>query len=187
VSLLVTFLGTSEAPPDHVGGKTGSLIRMAAAGYRVPPGAVLTTEFFAPWFAEVHGTAAWQAFRDAAPEQWPERCAELKAVVAGLEWNTAQRRALAELEESLPRIGGERFAVRSSAPDEDLSRILATCNRFELVRTILFCPTVRAARHRATGSVSTGTLWAPPAPICKRTRESNAPSVRRESKSRSSM
>jgi pyruvate,water dikinase len=121
VSLLVTFPGTSEAAPDRVGGKASSLIRMAAAGYRVPPGAVLTTDFFAPWFAELGGSTAWKAFLYADPEQWSEHCAVLEALVAALPWTAAQRRGLTELGELLLRNGGDRFAVRSSAPDEDHS------------------------------------------------------------------
>ena len=46
------FPGTAQATIAEVGGKGYSLIRMAEAGLQVPPGAVLTTEFFAPWFDE---------------------------------------------------------------------------------------------------------------------------------------
>ncbi len=119
MSLLVIFPGASEAPPDGVGGKASSLMRMAAAGIRVPPGAVLTTDFFAPWFDEVRGSTAWQAYLHAAPELWPEHCGTLKAMMAALPWNTAQRQALKELRECLLRSDDDRFAVRSSAPDED--------------------------------------------------------------------
>lgn len=121
MSLLVTFPGTSEAPPDRVGGKASSLIRMAAAGHRVPQGAVLTTDFFAPWFAEVRSSIAWQAFLHADPEQWPEHCATLKALMATLPWNAVQQQVLTALSECLVRNEGSRFAVRSSAPDEDRS------------------------------------------------------------------
>ncbi|HRQ63400.1 MAG TPA: PEP/pyruvate-binding domain-containing protein [Xanthomonadaceae bacterium] len=119
MTLLVTFPGASESPPSRVGGKASSLMRMAAAGFRVPSGAVLTTDFFAPWFAEVGGSIAWKAFLQSDPEQWPEHCAALKALVAVLAWTSAQRQALADLGECLSRRDGERFAVRSSAPDED--------------------------------------------------------------------
>ncbi len=121
MSLLAPFPGTSKAPPDRVGGKGSSLIRLTTAGFRVPPGAVLTTDFFTPWFAELEQTTAWEAFLHVDPEQWSEHCVALKAQLATLPWSAAQREALTELGEYLARIDGDRFAVRSSAPDEDHS------------------------------------------------------------------
>jgi pyruvate,water dikinase len=120
MTLLVTFPGSAETSGQQVGGKASSLIRMAAAGYRVPPGAVVTTEFFAPWFTHVQASRAWGAFRQTEPARWSECCAELQSQVATLEWNSAQREALDKLRDFLSRTSsGEFFAVRSSSPEED--------------------------------------------------------------------
>ena len=53
MTLIVSFTGTEQTTLTEVGGKGYSLIRMVEAGLPVPPGAVLTTEFFAPWFDEI--------------------------------------------------------------------------------------------------------------------------------------
>ena len=53
MTLVVSFPGTEQTTLAEVGGKGYSLIRMVEAGLPVPPGAVLTTEFFAPWFDEI--------------------------------------------------------------------------------------------------------------------------------------
>ena len=60
---LVSFPGTEQTTLAEVGGKGYSLIRMVEAGLPVPPGAVLTTDFFAPWFDEIQASAAWTAHR----------------------------------------------------------------------------------------------------------------------------
>ena len=57
MTLVVSFPGTEQTTLAKVGGKGYSLIRMVEAGLPVPPGAVLTTEFFAPWFDEVRASA----------------------------------------------------------------------------------------------------------------------------------
>ena len=53
MTLIVSFPGIKQTTLAEVGGKGYSLIRMIEAGLPVPPGAVLTTEFFAPWFYEI--------------------------------------------------------------------------------------------------------------------------------------
>ena len=57
--LIVSFPGAQPQDPAVVGGKGYWLIRMAEAGLPIPPGAVLTTEFFSPWFDELQRTATW--------------------------------------------------------------------------------------------------------------------------------
>ena len=67
LALIVSFPGIKQTTLAEVGGKGYSLIRMVEAGLPVPPGAVLTTEFFAPWFEEIQASAAWAALPDATP------------------------------------------------------------------------------------------------------------------------
>ena len=71
--MIVSFPGTEQAILAEVGGKGYSLVRMVEAGLPVPPGAVLTTEFFAPWFDEIQASAAWTALANATPAQWGGR------------------------------------------------------------------------------------------------------------------
>jgi hypothetical protein len=71
---ILSFPGTDETSLAEVGGKGYSLIRMAEAGLHVPPGAVLTTAFFAPWFNEIQASATWTALADTTPDQWATLC-----------------------------------------------------------------------------------------------------------------
>ncbi len=61
----LAFPGTASAAIDRVGGKAHSLIRLAAEGYPVPPGVVLSCGFFAPWVEDVVALPAWQALQGA--------------------------------------------------------------------------------------------------------------------------
>ncbi len=121
MTLVVSFPGTEQTTLAKVGGKGYSLIRMVEAGLPVPPGAVLTTEFFAPWFDEVRASATWRSLASATPDRWATICDELKRFCRALTLTTTQRQALADLRKQLPALGeGALFAVRSSSPEEDL-------------------------------------------------------------------
>ncbi len=52
--MIVSFPGVLAASVDKVGGKAHSLIRMTQIGLPVPPGIVLTVEFFEPWMNELN-------------------------------------------------------------------------------------------------------------------------------------
>ena len=119
---IVAFPGTTSAPLAQVGGKAWSLIRLSEAGFPVPPGAVLTTEFFAPWFEEIRASATWGALSSSDPEKWPELCRDLKQIVGNLALDPAQAQAFAGLQSHLASTGTDGlWAVRSSSPDEDLA------------------------------------------------------------------
>ncbi len=120
--LIVTFPGTQRTSLAAVGGKGLSLIRMTEAGLPVPPGAVLTTEFFAPFFDGIQASAAWTALTEATPDRWATLCNELKDLCRDLPLATTQRQALEDLRDSVASPGdGVLFAVRSSSPEEDLA------------------------------------------------------------------
>ena len=122
MTLIVSFPGTEQTTLAEVGGKGYSLIRMVEAGLPVPPGAVLTTEFFAPWFDEIQGSATWTALADATPDKWPTLCNELKGLCPALPLTATQRQALEDLRKNLAALGDDvLFAVRSSSPEEDLA------------------------------------------------------------------
>ncbi len=121
-TLIVSFPGAEQTTLAEVGGKGYSLIRMVEARLPVPPGAVLTTEFFAPWFDEIKGSPAWTALTDSRPDQWAALCSELKGRCPALPLTATQRQALADLREDLAALGDDLlFAVRSSSPEEDLT------------------------------------------------------------------
>ena len=107
-----------------MGGKGQSLIRMARAGLPVPPGAVLTTSFFAPWSDAIVTSPVWGAIAATDREHWPALCEDLKAHARALPLTEAQYAALEECRCGLAREGGHGldalFAVRSSSPEEDL-------------------------------------------------------------------
>ena len=123
MTLVVSFPGTQQPTLAEVGGKGCSLIRMAEAGLPVPPGAVLTAEFFAPWFDKLRATAPWTRLAKATPDEWATVCQELKELCLSLPLTATQQRALLDLHDTLAGIAGANalFAVRSSSPEEDLA------------------------------------------------------------------
>jgi len=120
--LTIFFPGGEQTTHSEVGGKGYSLIQMAQAGLPVPPGAVLTTGFFVPWFDEIKATGTWHALTVATPDMWPTLCNTLKARSASVELTATQRRVLEDLQKTISAPGGNmHFAVRSSSPEEDLA------------------------------------------------------------------
>lgn len=119
---IISFPNAEHATLAEVGGKGYSLIRMIEAGLPVPPGTVLTTAFFAPWFDEIKASAAWTALVDATPDAWPVLCSRVKALCPELPCTSTQQQALADLRARLALFGDDAlFAVRSSSPEEDLA------------------------------------------------------------------
>ena len=117
----ISFPGTEPTSLAEVGGKGYSLIRMISAGLPVPPGVVLTTDFFALWFDEIQTSATWTALVDATPDKWATLCNELKELCSALPLTATQRQALLDLRQNLAALGDDMlFAVRSSSPEEDL-------------------------------------------------------------------
>lgn len=105
----------------EVGGKALSLIRMSETGLPVPPGAVLTTRFFDPWFDSIKTSISWLNLTGASPDEWPPLCEELKEQARMLSLTASQREALTTLRADISVPAAEiRCAVRSSSPDEDL-------------------------------------------------------------------
>ncbi len=122
MTLIVSFPDTEQTTLAEVGGKGYSLIRMVEEGLPVPPGAVLTTEFFAPWFDEIKASATWTALADATPDKWATLCNELRELCVALPLTATQRQALEDLRKNLAALGDDvLFAVRSSSPEEDLA------------------------------------------------------------------
>jgi rifampicin phosphotransferase len=95
---------------------------MCAAGLPVPPGVVLTSSFFAPWFDGVLASEAWMHLIHASQDEWPALCSSLQQDALTLPITETQRDAL---DTSRGYLGsssnGMSFAVRSSSPEEDLA------------------------------------------------------------------
>ncbi|MEE9280355.1 MAG: PEP/pyruvate-binding domain-containing protein, partial [Myxococcota bacterium] len=122
MTLVVSFPGTEQTTLEEVGGKGLSLIRMTAAGLRVPPGAVLTTSFFEPWFDELRASAPWAALAASRRDEWGALSEDLKELCPTLSLTAGQNQALEQLRKSLAALGEDAlFAVRSSSPEEDLA------------------------------------------------------------------
>ncbi len=122
MSLIVSFPGAEQTTIARVGGKASALMRMVEEGLPVPPGAALTTEFFAPWFDEIKASSAWAALAGATPDLWATHCNELKELCPDLPMTATQRQALDDLRTKLAALDDDAlFAVRSSSPEEDLA------------------------------------------------------------------
>ena len=114
----------------EVGGKAASLIRLGQAGFPVPSGNVLTTDFFAPWIEQIEKNANWHdvlsalfKVRTSQPnlqerESLSAACDELKQFSTDFAFTKEQRSALEEIRGAR---ADHRFAVRSSSPEEDLA------------------------------------------------------------------
>ena len=121
-----TIPGTAQSTLAEVGGKALSLIRMSQAGMPVPPGVVLSTSFFTPWFDEIQASNAWLALKTGERDRWPALCTAVKDLVPDLPLTEDQRVTLDAARDHLRSLGGSLgadllLAVRSSSPEEDLA------------------------------------------------------------------
>ncbi len=120
--LVVQFPSCIDFSADIVGEKAHSLFAMVNAGFPVPHGAVLTANFFEPWFDKVRRLPTWEALAQAKTERWPELCEVLQKHGVTLPFSDLQRSALIELRQALNNLDPySTVAVRSSSPDEDLA------------------------------------------------------------------
>jgi phosphoenolpyruvate synthase/pyruvate phosphate dikinase len=105
----------------QVGGKGMSLILMTQQGLPVPPGFVLSVEFFKPWLEFVQSTPQWTNVLTHSPAELKRNCDAVKEVCMRLELDELRNAALAEALEALNADEhAALFAVRSSSPEEDL-------------------------------------------------------------------
>jgi len=116
---------TTEETPDleQVGGKGMSLIFMKQRNLPVPPGFVLTVDFFKPWLTHIQNHPAWEKTLSQYPENLKENTDALKAACLALQLNEQQAETLAiALEVLKEEDNTPLFAVRSSSPEEDLEQ-----------------------------------------------------------------
>jgi pyruvate,water dikinase len=113
---------TSDTPDiAQVGGKGLSLIRMTKAGFKVPPGFVLTTGFFKHWIEQIKRTPEWIHVTNFPVDNLKAKCDDLKTRALSLDFDDGQRNAFGEAIRQLKgNTENPLFAVRSSSPEEDL-------------------------------------------------------------------
>jgi phosphoenolpyruvate synthase/pyruvate phosphate dikinase len=121
---MTTIYPFSSAEPltaGQVGGKAMSLISMTRAGLPVPTGLVLSVDFFAPWIKHIQASPEWKTMQKASQELPGLAAQALQALCRTLPFD---RRQQEEFERALEAFRANSpvalFAVRSSAPEEDL-------------------------------------------------------------------
>lgn len=118
MSATIYSFPSNETPAlSEVGGKGFSLVQMSRF-MPVPPGFVLTTKFFEPWWQQLFGSEEWKQFESSTDEDLPRISSQLKSHAMFLNFNDDQNDALAEAISKFD--ANELFAVRSSSPEEDL-------------------------------------------------------------------
>lgn len=113
---------SAELPSlEQVGGKALALMTMTQAGMPVPPGFVLTVEFFAPWLATLQTTPEWAAVQMATADELGPATKALQARCNDLSFNSQQRASLDKMLRAFQTsCNAQLLAVRSSSPEEDL-------------------------------------------------------------------
>lgn len=118
----VYSFNSNEAPKfTEVGGKGMSLIVMTQQGLPVPPGFVLSVEFFRPWFDYIKDTPEWQNVITSPLKELKVHTDALKKLCINLKLEASRKEAFEAALDALNE-GGKNllFAVRSSSPEEDL-------------------------------------------------------------------
>ncbi|WP_313339819.1 PEP/pyruvate-binding domain-containing protein [Sedimentibacter sp.] len=113
----------SKVSPEltQVGGKGMSLIRMTNQGLPVPPGFVMSVEFFKPWFDYIKSTPEWHSVINSSANELKLSSEAMKKLCMSLKLDEERRKALIEALNILERkVNNRLFAVRSSSPEEDL-------------------------------------------------------------------
>src|SRR5882672_6170593 len=76
--LVYLFPNPNSAEVSDVGGKGLSLMIASQEGLPVPPGFILSSAFFTPWFSQLKKTKAWNNFLKTEKETLKKVCDVLK-------------------------------------------------------------------------------------------------------------
>lgn len=105
----------------EVGGKGFSLILMTQQGLPVPPGFVLSVDFFKPWFNYIKDTTEWLKVISSPTEALKSHTDALKKICRNLKLDSDRKKALENALKDFDKSNQNLlFAVRSSSPEEDL-------------------------------------------------------------------
>ena len=119
MKIIIPFTSPELPALDQVGGKALTLMQMTAAGMPVPPGFVLTVQFFEPWLEMLKKSPAWKNLTKT--DELSQAAKALQVLCGTLELTGDQKNALHEaLKTFREHNHGHLFAVRSSSPEEDL-------------------------------------------------------------------
>ena len=102
---------------SEIGGKAKSLIQMTQAGFNVPDGCVLSSDFFKSWIDAIKKTQEWIKLTSQVTKL---NCDAVKAVAEKAVFSVRQDD---ELLKAIRKLNGVIFAVRSSSPQEDMRGI----------------------------------------------------------------
>lgn len=116
---IFNFDDTSRSPLlVELGGKGCSLVRMSQSGLNIPPGFILSVQFFIPWIEQIKQTKQWNDFLHASPGQMTEMAEKLQSTRQNLSFTEEQKQVLQNALARYEKL--KYFAVRSSSPKEDL-------------------------------------------------------------------
>jgi pyruvate,water dikinase len=116
---IIPFNSPEFPAPEQAGGKALALIQMNAIGMPVPPGFVLTVNFFKPWLDEIVQSQAWEDL--IRTEDLARATKEVQALCGAFNFTESEKNELASALQTLDgKEHGHLFAVRSSSPEEDL-------------------------------------------------------------------
>src|SRR5258706_5822160 len=115
----VYFFPSQDSPEiSEVGGKGLSLILGSREGLPVPPGFILSVNFFAPWFETLKKSKAWSVFLKSNKNDLEKACSSVKKHALQLLLTKSQKE---DLSEAIKQYDEKTlWAVRSSSPEEDL-------------------------------------------------------------------
>ena len=115
---MIHYFNEKQVPEiSEVGGKAKALIETTIAGFNVPEGFVLSTDFFTNWISEIKATEEWEKFL-ASPNR--KTCEKLKEATKQQKFSSSQKELL---ENALENVPAGMYAARSSSPQEDLENI----------------------------------------------------------------
>ena len=119
MELVYPFSAVEKPGIKEVGGKALSLILMTRAGFPVPPGFVLTTAFFKPWFDSILSSPEWGiVIQNPAHDTYYKA---LKELASRLRLDkTRKELVLNKIVNLKKQTISCLFAVRSSSPEEAL-------------------------------------------------------------------
>jgi phosphoenolpyruvate synthase/pyruvate phosphate dikinase len=113
---------TTQLPNlDRAGGKALALIELTQAGMPVPPGFVLSVDFFKPWVDILNRSPHWSALTTAAANEIHQTTRLIQELSQTLTFTAVQKDELEQALTSFRKSNqGHLYAVRSSSPEEDL-------------------------------------------------------------------
>ncbi|MDN3379173.1 MULTISPECIES: PEP/pyruvate-binding domain-containing protein [unclassified Pseudoalteromonas] len=119
MSYCISLQSNSSINNAEVGGKAASLIKLHQAGYTMPQGFVLTTNFFDDWYQQIKNHELWIPVNFNQKPLELGDCQSLQNFAKTLDFSAVQQAAINDGLGGIADQSSVTFAVRSSAPVED--------------------------------------------------------------------